>query len=158
MSGRNICGTWRLCGIPCLSKVRFAQSRQDPQRRKMRRSLLARIERGVTMDPVTSPLIHKDSGRQAHVDLGEENPPQQTKTRIQLLFLPAIAGELRSGELIGKLRRTSVSRLVKERRDCDRVGTYFTGERLTSLQASTGRRQNNRAVVFAGSRDLLARL
>jgi hypothetical protein len=26
------------------------------------------------MDPVTSPLIHKDSGRQARVDPGEENP------------------------------------------------------------------------------------
>ena len=39
-------------------------------------SLLARIDRGVTMDPVTSPLIHKDSGRQARVDPGEENPSQ----------------------------------------------------------------------------------
>ena len=38
------------------------------------RSLLARIDRGATMDPVTSPLIHKDSGRQARVDPGEENP------------------------------------------------------------------------------------
>jgi len=37
-------------------------------------SLLARIDRGVTMDPVTSPLIHKDSGRQARVDPGEETP------------------------------------------------------------------------------------
>jgi hypothetical protein len=36
--------------------------------------LLARIERGVTMDPVTSPLIHKDSGRQTRVDPGEETP------------------------------------------------------------------------------------
>ena len=26
------------------------------------------------MDPVTSPLIHKDSGHQARVDPGEENP------------------------------------------------------------------------------------
>jgi len=26
------------------------------------------------MDPVTSPLIHKDSGRRAHVDPGEKNP------------------------------------------------------------------------------------
>jgi hypothetical protein len=33
--------------------------------------LLARIDRGESMDPVTSPLIHKDSGRQAHVDPGE---------------------------------------------------------------------------------------
>src|ERR1043166_2295475 len=39
-------------------------------------SLLARIDRDVTMDPVTSPLIHKDSGRQARVDPGEENPSQ----------------------------------------------------------------------------------
>ena len=37
-------------------------------------SLLARIDRDVTMDPVTSPLIHKDSGRQARVDPGEETP------------------------------------------------------------------------------------
>jgi hypothetical protein len=37
-------------------------------------TLLARIDRGATMDPVTSPLIHKDSGRQARVDPGEENP------------------------------------------------------------------------------------
>jgi hypothetical protein len=28
----------------------------------------------VTMDPVTSPLIHKDSGHQAHDDPGEKNP------------------------------------------------------------------------------------
>jgi len=39
-------------------------------------SLLARIDRGVTMDPVTSPLIHKDSGHQARVDPGEETPSQ----------------------------------------------------------------------------------
>jgi hypothetical protein len=37
-------------------------------------SLLARIDRGVTMDPVTSPLIHKDSGHQARFDPGEETP------------------------------------------------------------------------------------
>jgi hypothetical protein len=37
-------------------------------------TLLTRIDRGATMDPVTSPLIHKDSGRQARVDPGEENP------------------------------------------------------------------------------------
>jgi len=35
---------------------------------------LARIERGETMDPVTSPLIHKDSGRRARADPGEPNP------------------------------------------------------------------------------------
>jgi hypothetical protein len=29
---------------------------------------------GETMDPVTSPLIHKDSGRQARIDPGEETP------------------------------------------------------------------------------------
>ena len=29
---------------------------------------------GETMDPVTSPLIHKDSGRQASADQGESNP------------------------------------------------------------------------------------
>jgi len=31
------------------------------------------------MDPVTSPLIHKDSGRQARVDPGEENPFNQSE-------------------------------------------------------------------------------
>ncbi|HKA20006.1 MAG TPA: hypothetical protein VKN18_17075, partial [Blastocatellia bacterium] len=35
---------------------------------------LARIDRGGTMDPVTSPLIHKDSGRRARADPGEPNP------------------------------------------------------------------------------------
>jgi len=29
------------------------------------------------MDPVTSPLIHKDSGRRARVDPGEPNSPPQ---------------------------------------------------------------------------------
>ena len=41
---------------------------------RQERTLLARIDWGVTMDPVTSPLIHKDSGHQARVDPGEENP------------------------------------------------------------------------------------
>jgi hypothetical protein len=42
-------------------------------------ALLARTERGATMDPVTSPLIHKDSGRRARVDPGEKNPAQHEK-------------------------------------------------------------------------------
>jgi hypothetical protein len=33
------------------------------------------------MDPVTSPLIHKDSGRQARVDPGEENPSHLRESR-----------------------------------------------------------------------------
>ena len=36
--------------------------------------LLARIEWSETMDPVTSPLIHKDSGRRTLADPGEPNP------------------------------------------------------------------------------------
>lgn len=32
------------------------------------------------MDPVTSPLIHKDSGRRARVDPGEKNPSQLATT------------------------------------------------------------------------------
>ena len=44
-------------------------------------TLLARIDRGATMDPVTSPLIHKDSGRQARVDPGEENPFHPERSR-----------------------------------------------------------------------------
>ncbi len=31
------------------------------------------------MDPVTSPLIHKDSGRRARVDPGEPNPSRKTR-------------------------------------------------------------------------------
>jgi hypothetical protein len=44
------------------------------RRRSAEGTLLARIDRGAAMDPVTSPLIHQDSGRRARVDPGEENP------------------------------------------------------------------------------------
>jgi len=44
--------------------------------------LLARTERGATLDPVTSPLIHKDSGRRARVDPGEENPRANAQTPL----------------------------------------------------------------------------
>jgi hypothetical protein len=35
------------------------------------------------MDPVTSPLIHKDSGRRARVDPGEKNPSQLAITHSE---------------------------------------------------------------------------
>lgn len=41
--------------------------------------LLARIERVVTMDPVTSPLIHKDSGRQVPRRSGRGESPRYLK-------------------------------------------------------------------------------
>jgi hypothetical protein len=36
------------------------------------------------MDPVTSPLIHKDSGRQARVDPGEEDPSHPSRKLTSL--------------------------------------------------------------------------
>jgi len=45
------------------------------------RTLLARIDWGVTMDPVTSPLIHKDSGHQARARSGRGESPL-TVTRV----------------------------------------------------------------------------
>lgn len=70
--------------------------------------LLARIERGATLDPVTSPLIHKDSGRWARVDPGEENPRANqnstltsVKKRSDDCRASAVITETRSDELAG---------------------------------------------------------
>ena len=51
--------------------------------RSLGRILLARIDRGVTMDPVTSPLIHKDSGHQARArsGRGESHPGRYATSR-----------------------------------------------------------------------------
>ena len=71
-------------------------------------TLLARIDRGATMDPVTSPLIHKDSGRRARVDPGEENPRANenstltsVKKRSDDCRVSAVNPETRCEELAG---------------------------------------------------------
>jgi len=93
-------------------------------------TLLARIDRGATMDPVTSPLIHKDSGRQARVDPGEENPFHQFERsragdgeRLAPTSRPLVAqtpiiltsSDRESVELVVKERRGSTGRLAERR-------------------------------------------
>jgi hypothetical protein len=90
-------------------------------------TLLARIDRGATMDPVTSPLIHKDSGRQARVDPGEENPfhPSehtraataegwlQRRARVAQIPIMLTASDRKSVELAVKERWGSTRRLTQ---------------------------------------------
>jgi hypothetical protein len=45
------------------------------------------------MDPVTSPLIHKDSGHQARVDPGEETPSPPFGYELATLLMKMLPSE-----------------------------------------------------------------
>ena len=110
------------------------------------------------MDPVTSPLIHKDSGHQARVDPGEESPPRRaaddngvillTKRRSQI---PVRTTSRRLASLILSLRdRPRDHRELEERQPTALARSAKDGSPLPALAGVKSSRRTIELAAFRG--------